>query len=109
MTQNIPLRLKELRTRAGLTQSRLAKMANVSKAAISAYENGLRQPSYDTLVRLAAILHVSTDYLLGITNERVLDVSRLTEDDISVVQSVVDAFTKKNARIRRQSKDESSG
>ena len=103
MTQNIPPKLKKLRIQSGLTQTRLAKMANVSKAAISAYENGLRQPSYDTLTRLASILHVTTDYLLGVTNERCLDVSSLSEDDITVVQSVVDAFKKKNAILRKQS------
>ena len=96
MTQTLPGRLKELRVRQGLAQSQLARMANVSKAAISAYENGMRQPSYDILIRLASIFRVSTDYLLGVTRERFLDVSNLTEKHIRLVQDVVEALREKN-------------
>lgn len=42
----------------------LAALSGVSAATISRYLNGLRQPTVDNIVRLAAALHVSTDYLL---------------------------------------------
>ncbi len=102
MTQTFSQRLKDLREKNGFGQSRVAGLANVSKAAISAYENGLRQPSYDILIRLAAIFGVSTDYLLGVTNERVLDISGLTENDIAVVRSVTEALRKKNGLLSDQ-------
>ncbi len=44
--------LKEVRRRHGLTQADLAQRAGTSQPVISAYERGLRDPSYETLRRL---------------------------------------------------------
>ena len=44
--------LKAVRRRQGLTQSELAQRAGTSQPVISAYERGLRDPSYETLRRL---------------------------------------------------------
>jgi uncharacterized protein len=46
--------LHAARTRAGLSQARLASLANTSQATISAYENGSKQPSVATFSRLLA-------------------------------------------------------
>jgi transcriptional regulator with XRE-family HTH domain len=44
--------LKQVRRRHGLTQADLARRAGTSQPVISAYERGLRDPSYETLRRL---------------------------------------------------------
>jgi len=44
--------LKEVRRRQGLTQAELAQRAGTSQPGISAYERGLRDPTYETLRRL---------------------------------------------------------
>lgn len=46
--------LQDARERAGLTQAELARRAGTSQATLSAYENGHKQPSIDTLDRLLA-------------------------------------------------------
>jgi transcriptional regulator with XRE-family HTH domain len=46
--------LKAARRRAGLTQRELAARAGTSQATLSAYENGRKQPSLETLDRLLA-------------------------------------------------------
>ena len=46
--------LREARRRGRLTQAELAERAGTSQAAISAYENGRKQPSVETLARLLA-------------------------------------------------------
>ena len=58
-------RLKELREESNLTQKNLANKLNISKSAISAWEIGRNQPSYDLLIEIAKFFNVSTDYLLG--------------------------------------------
>ena len=93
-------RLKELRLQYDLGQAQVAKMANVTKNAISTYENGTRQPSFETLIRLAVIYRVSTDYLLGVANDQSLDISGLTEDDMAVVKRLVEILSEKNAMIQ---------
>lgn len=46
--------LREARRRARLTQAGLATRVGTSQATISAYENGRKQPSVETLARLLA-------------------------------------------------------
>lgn len=90
------VKLKELRINAGLTQKQLAAQIGVTKSVISFYELQERTPSPAVLVKLAAVFHVSTDYLLGIEKGKVLDVSGLNDDDIKVVALMVETLRKKN-------------
>lgn len=57
--------LVELRSENKLTQSELATRLGVVKSTIANYEKGYRKPDNDTLIKLASIFGVSTDYLLG--------------------------------------------
>lgn len=61
--------LKSLRIQSNMSQAELAELIGISRSAISSYENGTRSPNHDTLVKFATIFNVSTDYLLGLTNE----------------------------------------
>lgn len=61
-------RLRELREKNGLTQEELGEKINQKKANISKYETGRLQPSLETINLLAAIFNVTTDYLLGRTD-----------------------------------------
>ena len=100
MISSFAKRLRELRLQYELGQAQVARMANVTKNAISTYENGTRQPSFETLIRLAVIYRVSTDYLLGVENDQSLDLSGLTEDDVAVVKRMVEILSEKNAMIQ---------
>lgn len=64
-------RLKQLRKeKKGLTQEMVAKQIGIAKTTYSAYEQGKRQPDYDTLNHLAEYFNASVDYLLGNTSSR---------------------------------------
>lgn len=58
-------RIKELRRNSKLSQIELAKIANVSNQAISAYESGTREPKPSTWEALANFFDVSVPYLKG--------------------------------------------
>jgi transcriptional regulator with XRE-family HTH domain len=62
---DLPKRLRDLRELRGLTQSDLASRAEMAAASVSHFETGQRQPSLESLVRLADALDVTTDALLG--------------------------------------------
>jgi transcriptional regulator with XRE-family HTH domain len=64
-----PTRLKAAREKRQLNQEQLAERAKLQASAISHFETGKRKPSFDNLKRLADALGVSTDYLLGRTDE----------------------------------------
>lgn len=62
------------RKKKRMTQEELAFKVNLTKAAISNYENGHSTPSNETLVAIADVLDLDTDYLLGRTDKpRTLD------------------------------------
>ena len=58
--------LKSLRMERKIGQVELAKIINVSKGAISLWENGKREPTLSSLVALAKYFNVSLDYLVGL-------------------------------------------
>lgn len=58
-------RLKAARERRGLSQSELASRSGLQPSAISHFETGNRSPSFENLKKLSDALNVTTDYLLG--------------------------------------------
>lgn len=90
--------LKELRQRMGLTQKQLADRLWISKATVSYYEQSLRSPSPEILVKIARVFHVSTDYLLGLEDKKqVLDVTDLPDEDIEFLKNAIELLRKKNS------------
>ena len=88
-------KLKSLRIEKKLTQKQIADRIGLAISAVSSYESGTRYPSYDVLVKLARIFHVSTDYLLGMTNIRNIDVTGLSDNEIELVSQLVDMLRNK--------------
>lgn len=60
--------LKKLRNEKGLTQIALQMNTGIEQALISKYERGERVPPTETVMLLADFFDVSTDYILGRTN-----------------------------------------
>lgn len=87
--------LKTLRLQNNLTQAQLAQKLRVTKSVISAYETGLRMPSYDILIAISKNFNVTTDYLLGIERKQELDLSGLTEEEIIALTALIKAMKRK--------------
>lgn len=85
-------RLSELRKQNHMTQQVLSERLCVTKATVSSYETGNRLPSYDILIRIAYIFHVSVDYLLGISEKNYLSVEGLTERQIEILTVLISEF-----------------
>ena len=92
---NMGEKLKSLRIEKKLTQRQVADRIGLAISAVSSYESGARYPSYDTLIKLSRIFHVSTDYLLGLTNRRNIDVTGLNDNEIELVSKLVDTLRNK--------------
>lgn len=89
-------KLRELRKQKNLTQKQLAALIGVKNSIISFYEVGDRIPSPEIIIKLAAALNVTSDYLLGIQKNETIDVSGLDENDKKLVRSLVDTLRRKN-------------
>ena len=79
-------RLRELRTARGWTQAQLSARLGVTKSVVSAYEMAMRYPSYDILIRIAALFGVSSDYLLGNEAAQTLEVTGLNDVHVELVR-----------------------
>ena|ERR1700690_2975407 len=92
-----PSRLKEAREKRELSQSELAVKAGLQASAISHFEIGARHPSFANLRRLADALNISTDFLLGRTDEMTgvakadimfRDIGSLSDRDRDIIQKL---------------------
>lgn len=63
-------RLKNLRKQAHLTQVDVAEKLGISQPAYASWERGAKKPTQDNLVKIAQILDVSIDYLVGNSEEK---------------------------------------
>lgn len=91
---NMGEKLKSLRLEKKMTQKQVADIIGLAISAVSSYESGSRYPSYDVLVQLARIFHVTTDYLLGMTDKRYIDVTGLNDSEIELISQLVDKLRK---------------
>lgn len=74
-------RLTSLRKEKKLLQADVANKVGIARATYGAYEQGNRQPDFDTLEKLADFFGVSLDYLLGRTNISALTPQEKDEAD----------------------------
>lgn len=91
-------KIKTLRMSHRLSQRELADMVGVGKSQISYYENGERFPSADVLIKIADVFRVTTDYLLDISREKIINLSDLSDDEIAVVTTVANALRSKEVK-----------
>ena len=64
------MRIRDLREDMDLTQKDIAEYLHVKQNTYSQYENGQRQLPIDFLIALARFYKTSTDYILGLTDEK---------------------------------------
>lgn len=63
-------RLKDLREDSDLTQQQIAELLNCTQQSYCNYEKGNRELPNEMLLKLAKIYNTSTDYILGLTDEK---------------------------------------
>ena len=65
MVKDVGARIAEIRRKRGIKQDELAEMAMLSRISIARYESGKMEPGALALSRIADVLEVTTDELLG--------------------------------------------
>lgn len=99
-------RLKALRKSAGITQAQLANKLQLASGTISAYEQGLKYPSIEVLIKICDILSTSSDYLLGITNElsSKMELKGLTDEQMQPFLQLISIVEQYNKVISQDNK-----
>lgn len=91
MSDNFNENLKHARERKGLSQKDVAEGIGVAKSTYSLYESGNREPNVQTIKKIADLLNVSADDLLGINDEPItiaahFDGDEYTEDELEEIR-----------------------
>lgn len=89
-TSEIPVlagRLRWARIQAGLTQGDVAQRLKMGISQISKYENGQVLPGVDTLLNMAMLYRVSTDYLMGTSESSVGADPSLSKDESDLIEA----------------------
>ncbi len=59
-------KLKQLRKEKGVSQKEISSAIGITLSAYSNYEQGIREPSIDIIIKLCKYFKVSADYLIGL-------------------------------------------
>ena len=97
MTEMLGEKIKKLRLSRNMTQTDLARKLDVTTSAISFYENNMRLPSYEVLVKLSRVFEITTDSLLQEGRNGIcFDTEDLTDDQVDPLFRLVRMFKTSN-------------
>lgn len=96
-------RLLQARKKKGISQEELAKHLGTKGPAVGRYERDEMKPSVEVAAKMAEILEVSLDYLVGQTDEeldkatqkRIMEISKFSDEEKNHIWAVIDAFIAK--------------
>lgn len=86
---NLGDRYRNLRKDRKLTQDDLAQYLGLTRSAINTWEQGLSIPSVNMIISLSQFYGVTTDYLLGLDNADLVDITNLSSSDRVLVHDFV--------------------
>lgn len=91
-----------------MTQEEMAEKIEVSRAALSHYESGRREPDMEILEKIATFFNCSIDYIMFRTNKRKWDtetiafstvsVDGLDEDEIEHIRGMIELLKRKHGK-----------
>lgn len=90
---DLGLRIKETRTRRGMSQKELAQRINKSKSAVCGYETNAQIPPLEVLVSIASVLNVSLDYLVGFSEADSISMRNLTGQQRNIINLLFDEYS----------------
>ncbi len=91
-------RIRELREMQNLSQAELGKKLGITRSSVNAWEMGVNLPSTHYLIELSRIFRVTTDYILGLSANDVIILDGLSQEEKSILQSLVCYFRMKEPK-----------
>lgn len=87
-----PTRLRSLLAEQRMTHQNLADILGVSRQAVSNYADGSSSPSWESIVTIAQTLGVTSDYLLGLSDYRIVKTQGITLSDVGLTEKVAESL-----------------
>ncbi len=92
------MQLKQLRTSKKLLQKDVAALLGIDRTTYAKYESGASEPNYETLLKLAEIFGVSTDYILGRDEKKPAPISE-SELDAELIERLCNLTPEEKAKV----------
>ena len=103
--QTVGARLRKLRLKNGYSQEDLADAMLVSRETIRNWESDLCEPPCTALLELSALYHLSTDYILGASDIRVIHLDRSSPDQAEIISILVKTIEARERKETAQHRD----
>ena len=105
-------RLRQLRKDANLSQDEVSRVIGVTQSAYGYYETGRNTPIVENLVKLAKFFDVTTDYLLGQTDNKhgygpylqaastpLGDITKLSKEDLDEINAIIEYKIRRHRKL----------
>ena len=93
--KDIGMRIRKLRQDNNMTQDQLAAIMEISRSTLYRYESSQNLPDSDIIIRLAMVLHTTTDYLLGLDDEPKIKFYHLKPGQAAVMYNFIEQFVER--------------
>ena len=95
-------RIRDLRTKAGMTQENISEKIGITKNAYQKIERGANGAKIDTLVELAEVFNVSLDYIVCGKQSQTVEsmISGLSENQQAFILATVSAMIKNSELLK---------
>ena len=116
-------RLKELRAEQNISQYTLSENLGLSRGLMSNYEQGRREPDYNTLLLISNYFDVSLDYILGVTDIKkrllhestsdkyknlMVTISNLSKESVNELEKYIELLKMRDEKISKKESQKSS-
>lgn len=99
-------RIREQREKRGISQNEMAIILNIKETAYQHYEYGRVKPKVETLTKMAEFFEVSTDFLLGLTDNNETKRSKFEDNIKKSISTILRAERKKIGITQKQMADQ---
>ena len=83
-------KIKELREKAGYSQSELARRLCVTRSSVNAWEMGISVPTTQYVVEMCHLFKVSSDYMLGINNSITMNLDEFSDEELKLIYHLIE-------------------
>ena len=92
MVINTAERIKEVRQKNNLTQTEMARRLYVTRSSVNAWEMAISIPSTEKITEICQLLHTTSDYLLGLSENETIPISHYTQDEKEILYRLIRYF-----------------
>lgn len=101
MIDTIGSHIAELYEQSGMTQSDLGRHLHITRSSVQSWESGTNFPSTDNLIYLAQVFHVSTDYLLDLSEHKTVILDEYSPHEQELVFRLLQYFDETAAAVHK--------